>query len=160
LVVPLKTIREAVWATIPKLFFIAILAFITVYVLKLMRLFFLEVEKETLTFKGFYPEWAQPTYKICRVLVIAFAAIIAFPYIPGSDSPAFKGISIFVGVLFSLGSSSAIANNIAGFTLTYRRAFKIGDRVKIADFVGDVGNTRLQVTHLRTVKNEEITVPN
>jgi small-conductance mechanosensitive channel len=125
-----------------------------------MRLFFLEIEKGTLRFKGFYPEWAQPTYKICRLLVVAFAAVVAFPYIPGSDSPAFKGISIFVGVLFSLGSSSAIANIIAGFTLTYRRAFKIGDRIKIADFVGDVVNTRLQVTHLKTIKNEEITVPN
>ena len=160
LLVPVKTIGNAVWMHIPNLLFIVIIVLITVYVLKLMRLFFLQVEKGILTFKGFYPEWAQPTYKICRLLVIAFAAVVAFPYIPGSDSPAFKGISIFMGVLFSLGSSSAIANFVAGFTLTYRRVFKIGDRVKIADFLGDVVNMRLQVTHLRTVKNEEIIVPN
>jgi small-conductance mechanosensitive channel len=158
--VPLKTIGGGVWAQIPNLLFVAIIALITYYVLKLTRLFFLEIEKRTLTFKGFYPEWAQPTYKICRWLVIAFAAVVAFPYIPGSDSPAFKGISIFVGVLFSLGSSSAIANLVAGFTLTYRRAFKVGDRIKIADFLGDVLEMRLQVTRLRTIKNEEIIVPN
>jgi small-conductance mechanosensitive channel len=125
-----------------------------VYVLKLMRLFFREIGSGRIAFKGFYAEWAEPTYRICRWLVIAFAAVMAFPYIPGSESSAFKGVSIFFGVLFSLGSTSAIANTIAGYMLTYRRAFKIGDRVKIADLIGDVIATRLQVTHLRTIKNE------
>ena len=90
---------------------------------------------------------------------MAFAAVLAFPYVPGSNSLAFKGISVFLGVLFSLGSSSAVANVVSGYTLIYRRIFKVGDRVKIADFVGDVVATRLQVVHLRTIKNEEITVP-
>jgi small-conductance mechanosensitive channel len=139
---------------------LAIIVLITVYVLKLTRLFFNEIEKGTLTLKGFYPEWAQPSYRISRLLVIAFAAVVAFPYIPGSESPAFKGISIFLGVLFSLGSTSFIANILAGYALTYRRVFKIGDRVKISDFIGDVVETKLQVTHLRTIKNEEIIVPN
>jgi small-conductance mechanosensitive channel len=85
---------------------------------------------------------------------------MAFPYIPGSNSPAFKGISIFIGILFSLGSTSAISNVLAGYSLIYRRVFKVGDRVKIADFMGDVMEMRLQVTHLRTIKNEEIVVPN
>jgi small-conductance mechanosensitive channel len=158
--IPLNTVGKGVWTQIPNLLFITIIAWITYYALKLTRLFFLQVEKGTLTFKNFYPEWAQPTYKICRWLLIAFAAVVAFPYVPGSNSPAFKGISIFVGVLFSLGSSSAIANLVAGFTLTYRRAFKVGDRIKIADFLGDVLEMRLQVTRLRTIKNEEIIVPN
>ncbi len=158
--VPLKTIGTAVAAQIPNLLFLAIIVLITFYVLKLMRLFCKGMEDGTITFKGFYPEWAQPTYRIFRTLVIAFAAVMAFPYIPGSESSAFKGVSIFFGVLFSLGSTSAISNIIAGYTLTYRRVFKVGDRVKIADFVGDVISTRLQVTHLRTIKNEEIVVPN
>jgi small-conductance mechanosensitive channel len=160
ILLPLKTIGTAVAAQIPNLLFLAIIFLITVYVLKLMRLFFKGMEDGTITFKGFYPEWAQPTYRILRILIIAFAAVMAFPYIPGSDSSAFKGVSIFFGVLFSLGSTSAIANIVAGYTLTYRRVFKVGDRVKIADFVGDVIVTRLQVTHLRTIKNEEIVVPN
>ena len=160
ILIPFRVIGGAIWTETPKLLFVAVIAFITIYTLKLMRLFFQEIEKGAITFKGFYPEWAQPTFKICRLLVVAIAAVVAFPYIPGSASPAFKGISIFVGVLFSLGSSSAIANMVAGLTLTYRRGFKVGDRVKIADFVGDVVEMRLQVTHLRTIKNEEITVPN
>ncbi len=158
--VPLQITGKAIGSQIPNFIFLAIIVLITVYVLKLMRLFFNEIEKGTLTFKGFYPEWGQPSYRICRLLVIAFAAVVAFPYIPGSESPAFKGISIFLGVLFSLGSTSFIANILAGYALTYRRVFKIGDRVKISDFIGDVVETKLQVTHLRTIKNEEIIVPN
>jgi small-conductance mechanosensitive channel len=95
-----------------------------------------------------------------RVLVVAFALVVAYPYLPGSQSDAFKGVSIFLGVIFSLGSSSAVANIIAGYSLTYRRAYRIGDRVKISDVVGDVAETRLQVTHLRSLKNEEIIIPN
>jgi len=157
---PLRTIGSATLSQIPNLIFLLIIVLITFYVLKLMRLFFREIGRGTITLRGFYAEWAEPTYRICRLLVIAFAAVMAFPYIPGSESPAFKGISIFAGVLFSLGSTSAIANIVAGYMLTYRRVFRIGDRVQIADYVGDVIETRLQVTHLRTIKNEEIVVPN
>ena len=158
--VPLNTVGKAALVHIPNLFFILVLILVIRYVLRLIRLFFNEIERGAVTFKGFYPEWAQPTYRIRRWLIVAFAAVVAFPYIPGSDSPAFKGISIFIGVLFSLGSSSALANLVAGMSLTYRRAFRIGDRVKIAEVVGDVVAMRLQVTHIRTIKNEEITIPN
>lgn len=157
--IPLKTMGGAVLSEIPNLIYLSVIIAITFYVSKVMRLFFAEIERGGIVFEGFYPEWAQPTYKICRLLVVAFAAVVSFPYIPGSNSPAFKGVSVFLGVLFSLGSSSAIANVIAGYMLIYRRVFKVGDRVKIGDFVGDVVATRLQVVHLRTVKNEEITVP-
>jgi small-conductance mechanosensitive channel len=157
--VPLKTIGRAVWDQVPNLFFIAVLVMITRFVLKVMRVFFDGIAQETITFQNFYPEWALPTSKIFRLLVIAFAAVVAFPYIPGSDSPAFRGVSIFLGVLVSLGSQSSIANTMAGVMMTYRRAFKEGDRVKIGDVIGDVTRIRLQVTHMRTIKNEEITVP-
>jgi small-conductance mechanosensitive channel len=156
----LKTVGLGIWEKIPGLIVLAIIVLIALYILKLMRLFFVEVEKGAITLKGFYPEWAKPTYKICRILVIAFAAVMAFPYIPGSDSIAFKGVSIFVGVLFSLGSTSFIANILAGYSITFRRVFRVGDRVKIADFTGDVVEMRLNVTHLKTIKNEEIIVPN
>jgi len=159
LLLPISAIGRTVVAEIPNVLILAVIVAITYYALKLMRLLFGGIEKEVISFKGFYPEWAQPTYRIVRILIVAFAGVIAFPYIPGSESPAFKGISIFFGVLFSLGSTSAIANILAGYTLTYRRIFKVGDRVKIADFTGDVIETKLQVVRLRTVKNEEIVVP-
>ena len=101
-----------------------------------------------------------PTYRLVRVLVLAFALILAYPYIPGSDSDAFKGVTIFLGILVSIGSSSIISNIVAGYTKTYRRAFKVGDRVRIGEAIGDVTQSRLLVTHLRTVKNEEVVIPN
>lgn len=157
---PLKVMGSGIIKEIPNLLFIIVLVFITRYILKFMRMFFNQIEQGTITFSGFYPEWATPTYRIARFLLIAFAAVVAFPYIPGSSSPAFKGVSIFIGVLFSLGSQSTISNILAGLTMTYRRLFKVGDRVRIGDIVGDVTVIRLQVTHLHTVKNEEVIVPN
>jgi len=145
---PLATIGQALVTDIPDLAFLAILIVVVRYGLKLMRFFFDAVGGGSVTLAGFQPEWARPTYRIARVVVIAFALVVAYPYIPGSQSAAFKGISIFLGVVFSLGSSSIIANSIAGYALIYRRAFKIGDRVKIDDMIGDVMEMRGQVTHL------------
>lgn len=160
ILVPLKTMEWGIIGYIPNLIFLVVLAFVTRYVIKFMRLFSAEVEKGNITFPGFYPEWAKPTYKIARFLFIAFVAVVAFPYFPGSQSPAFKGISIFLGVLLSLGSSSTVSNVIAGLDMTYRRAYLKGDWIKIGDLTGEVIRMRLLVTHLRTFKNEEVVFPN
>ncbi len=113
-----------------------------------------------MTFQHFDRDWADPTYKLARLAVIALAIVIGYPYIPGSSSEAFKGISIFFGVLVSLGASSIVANAIAGFTMIYRRAFREGDMVRYGDILGRVTKVRLMVTHLRTPKNEEVVLPN
>ena len=160
LVYPFKTVGSAIINYLPNLFFLAVIAVVTYYAIKLIRLLFNELDKGTLALPGFYQDWAMPTYKIARFLVIAFALVMAFPYLPGSESPAFKGVSIFLGVLFSLGSSSAVANVVAGVILNYTRAFSIGDRVRIGDVEGDITYKTLLVTHIRTIKNVEITLPN
>lgn len=157
---PLETMGRAIVAEIPDLIFLAILVMVFRVVLKLLRVFFDAVGRGTLTFANFEPEWAEPTYKIVRLVVIGFGIVVAYPYIPGSDSAAFKGVSLFAGVIFSLGSSSIVSNVIAGYTMTYRRAYRVGDRVRIGDVVGEVTDIRLQVTKIRTPKNEEAIVPN
>ncbi len=157
---PLGTMGWGIVNAIPDLLFLVILFLVTRAGLKLIHLFFAAVGRGEVALAGFEREWADPTYKLLRVAVVALALVVAYPYIPGSGSDAFKGISIFLGIVFSLGSSSAIANMIAGYTMTYRRAFKLGDRVKIGDMTGDVTEMRLQVTHLTTVKNEEVVIPN
>lgn len=157
---PLANMGRGIVNEIPALIFLALLFFVTRYLLKLTHLFFGAVERGEVTFSGFAQEWGAPTYKLLRVGIIVFAVVVAYPYIPGSESEAFKGISIFIGIVLSLGSSSAIANLIAGYTLVYRLAFKIGDRVKIGDTTGDVMEMRLQATYLKTIKNEEVIVPN
>jgi small-conductance mechanosensitive channel len=148
---PLITIGKGFSTNIPNFLFIIIPVLLVRYTLKAMKAFFLGIEKERVKIQGFYPEWAKPTYRLLSFLSIVFCVVVAFPYVPGSDSLAFKGVSVFVGVLFSLGAQSSVSNIIAGFALTYRRAFLVGDRVRIADFAGDVLDTRLQVTILRTV---------
>lgn len=157
---PLRLVSDAVLGYLPNLFFIAVILFVVRYVIKFIRILFLEIGKGTVVFSGFHRDWAEPTYKIVRFMILAIAAIAVFPYLPGSKSPAFQGISIFLGVLFSLGSTSAVANIVAGVILTYMRAFRLGDRVQIADTVGDVVEVSLLVTRIRTIKNVEITIAN
>lgn len=157
---PVTAIATGLVDVIPNLVFIAILALITWYSLKVLKLFFAAIEQRTVRISGFDPEWAQPTYKILRLLAIIFAVVVAYPTIPGAKSPAFEGISIFLGVVFSLGSSSIIANLIAGYTLIYRREFKVGDRIQVNELLGDVSERGILVTHLRSLKNEDIVIPN
>lgn len=151
--------REAI-AAIPRLLVIFVIIAIARYITRLAGLFFSAIESGTIKFSGFEAEWSKPTYNIVRVLIIAFAAMVCYPYIPGSGSQAFKGITIFIGVLFSLGSSSLLANIIAGYTMAYRRAFHVGDRIKVGDLIGEVTQIGLMVTHMRSIKNEELVIPN
>lgn len=145
---------------LPKLVFIILTLVALRYVLKFIHFIFNEIKKGSIVIPGFYDEWIEPTHKIVRFLIIALAVAIIFPYLPGYSSPAFKGISIFLGVIFSLGSQSFVANILAGVILTYTRAFKIGDRVKIGDSEGDVVEKTLLVTRIRTTKNVDISIPN
>ncbi|MDG4553905.1 MAG: mechanosensitive ion channel [Candidatus Competibacter sp.] len=156
---PIHAMALAVLATIPDLIFIALLILVTRYILKMIETFFSSIDQGAIRLASFEREWAWPTYRIARLLVIIFAVVMAYPYVPGSQSDAFKGISIFLGLIISLGSSSIIANIIAGYSLAYRRPFKIGDRVKINGIVGDVMEMRVLVARLRSPKNEEIVLP-
>jgi small-conductance mechanosensitive channel len=121
---------------------------------------FAQIKKGELEIRGFYPDWADPTEKLIRMLVFVLALVVAFPYLPGATSPAFQGISIFLGLLLSLGSSSAVANALAGIILTYMRSFLVGDWVQIGDTMGEVAEKTLLVTRILTPKAEIITIPN
>lgn len=157
---PLRAIGTGIVGAIPDLIFLVVLIFVVRFILRVAKTFFDRVNRGWIRLSDFDREWAIPTYRIVRVLIIAFAIVVAYPYIPGSSSDAFKGVSLFLGVIFSIGSSSFIANIIAGYSLTYRRAFRSGDRVRIGDLVGDVIETRVLSTRLKSAKNEEINIPN
>jgi small-conductance mechanosensitive channel len=157
---PLARMGRGLVDELPSLMFLFVLFIVVRFVLRLLRLYFAAIGSGAVHVAGFEPQWAAPTYRLVRIGVIAFALVVAYPYIPGSESEAFKGLSIFAGVLISIGSSSFIANYMAGYTLIYRRLFKVGDRVQIGDIVGEVLEVRVQVTRLRTYKNEEVIIPN
>ncbi len=157
---PLKSMMTAVVAFIPNLFTIAIIYIVIRYLAKGISYLANEIKTEKLKISGFYPDWAVPTSRIINFILYAFMLILIWPYLPGSGSPVFQGVSVFLGLLISLGSSSAISNIMAGLVLTYMRPYKIGDRVTVGDVSGDVVEKNLLVTRLRTIKNEFITVPN
>jgi small-conductance mechanosensitive channel len=157
---PLAALWKGFVAILPDLAVIVIVSILTFYVLKFLKIISRELERGGFEIEGFYQDWAMPTYKLIRILVVVFYLVLIFPYIPGSDSAAFRGVSIFLGVLFSLGSTSAIANMVAGVIITYMRPFRLGDRVRIGDTEGDVMERTLLVTRVRTIKNVDVTIPN
>jgi small-conductance mechanosensitive channel len=157
---PLRDIAVGIINYIPKLIIIIIIVTITRYLTKALKFFSIHIDKGKLVIPGFYAEWAEPTYRILQVLLWAFTVALAYPYLPGSDSKVFQGISVFLGIIFSLGSTSAIGNLVAGLVITYMRPFKIGDRVQIKDSTGFVVEKNLMVVRLKTHKNEYVTFPN
>jgi small-conductance mechanosensitive channel len=158
---PVKKIANSIWNYLPNLFTIIVIIIVFRYVIRFIRFLKTEIESESLKIPGFYPDWANPTYQIIRILLFAFSFVLIFPYLPGSDSPVFQGVSVFLGFLFTFGSAGSLSNIIAGLVLTYMRLFNIGDRVKIGDdVVGDVIEKSMLVTRVRTIKNEIISIPN
>ena len=145
---------------LPDLAIVILFVFIARFIIRVLALVFDGIRRERIRMPGFYPEWARTSFNLVRVAVIALTVVIIFPYLPGSDSPAFKGLSIFFGVLVSLGSTAAIAHLVAGIVITYTRAFRLGDRVRIADTEGDVIERSAFVTRIRTPKNVEVAIPN
>jgi small-conductance mechanosensitive channel len=158
--VPLESLWKSFVHFLPNIVFIAIIAVLTRLLIRGIRIFFEAVDERVISVAGFYPEWAMPTFHIVRFAVLTFAVILIFPYLPGSGSLAFQAVGVFLGLLISLGSSSAVSNVIAGLVLTYMRPYRIGDRVQIADHIGDVTERSLLVTRIRTIHNEDITIPN
>jgi small-conductance mechanosensitive channel len=157
---PIKSTIMGMIHFIPNLVTIAVIYTIFRYSIRAVRYFMHEIERGNIKTGGFHADWAMPTFNIIRFLLYAFMAVLIMPHLPGAGSSAFQGVSVFIGVLFSLGSSSAISNMIAGIVITYMRPFKIGDRIKIGDTIGDVLEKNMLVTRIRTTKNEEITIPN
>ncbi len=145
---------------IPDLITIVIIIFIGRGILKFLKYLADQIESGKLVIKGFYPEWGKPTYNIVSILIYAFLLVLIFPLLPGSDSMVFKGVSVFIGVLFTMGSSTAVSNAVAGLVLTYMRPYNIGDMVELEGERGVVIEKSLLVTRIKTPKQEIVTIPN
>ena len=157
---PIKMVLKSVIEYIPNLFIIIVIYYCVKYIIKGIQYIANEIESEKLKITGFYPDWAQPSFNIIRFLLYAFMIAMIYPYLPGSDSGVFQGISVFVGLIVSLGSSTVIGTIIAGLVITYMRPFKLGDRIKLNETTGNVIEKTPFVTRIRTPKNEVVTIPN
>jgi small-conductance mechanosensitive channel len=156
-------IFQIVWLVageIPDLIMLVIIYFITRYLLRIVRLIFQNIELGIIKINGFEPQWTWPTCRIVSVVLTIFAVVVAFPYIPGSETAAFKGITIFLGIILSLGSSSVISNLLSGLFVIYRRSVNQGDWVDVRGQVGSVESISLLETILRSANNELISIPN
>jgi small-conductance mechanosensitive channel len=148
------------WRNAPSILFLVVVALATWYLLKAIKFVFARIADGSLTIEGFRPSWAGTTQRLVSMLLIVLAILISYPYIPGSRSPAFQGISIFLGLLLSLGSTGLVANLVTGIMLTYMDAFRPGDLIKVGEFMGRVQRVSMLTTQLQTRKNEIITIPN
>jgi small-conductance mechanosensitive channel len=157
---PVKSVVIGFVNFLPNLVSIFVIVLVFNYIIKILKYFVVEIQKENIKIDGFYSDWAKPTFNIVKFLLFAFMIVIIFPYLPGSDSPIFKGVTVFIGLLFSIGSSNAIANMVAGLVITYMRPFTIGDFIKIGEVCGEVIEKTALVTRIRTTKQEEVTIPN
>lgn len=157
---PVRKILIGIVDYIPDLITIIVICYAIKSLIRLVRYLAHEVESGRLKLGGFYPDWAMPTYHIVRFLLYAFMIAMIYNYLPGADTGVFQGISVFVGLIVSLGSSTVIGNVMAGMVITYMRPFKLGDRIKLNDTVGDIIEKTPLVTRIRTPKNEVVTVPN
>jgi len=157
---PFKNIMFGIWNYLPNFFTILVIFFVFRILLKILSFFKTEIANEKLTIQGFYPDWANPTFQMLRVLLYAFMFVMIFPFLPGSNSPVFQGVSVFLGFLFTFGSAGSLSNIVAGIILTYMRLFKVGDRVKIGEVEGDVVEKSILVTRIKSIKNQIISIPN
>ncbi len=157
---PAAEVALGVLRWLPNLFYIAVIAAAAYLFLRLLHILRFAVKRGDLTIGGFDPDWADATYSVLRLVTVLFALMFAFPYLPGSGSRFFEGFALFLGALVTLGSGSAIGNLLSGLVLTYTSAFRVGDRVRIGETEGKVFARTLIVTRVRTLRNEEVTIPN
>ncbi len=157
---PVKSIFFAIFDYLPNLFFIVIIFLAIQYLIRALDAVANEIKQGKIKIQGFFPEWAKPTMKIIKFLLYSFMLVLIFPYLPGAQSEAFKGVSVFIGVLISIGSSSAITNSIAGIVITYMRPFTIGDWVEVSGVRGELIERSMFVIRLRTNENKIVTIPN
>lgn len=164
LIILVTSALEYIWSGfvsyLPNLITIVVILLVTRFVIRTISLIFEGIRTRRIHLKNFYPEWAETSFSLIKLLIYVLTAVIIFPYLPGSSSPAFQGISIFVGVLVSLGSTTAVSNVVAGIVITYTRAFKVGDQVEVSDVRGRVVERSTFVTRIQTLKNVIVSIPN
>jgi len=156
----LKWLALGVAHALPGLITVALIAVVTRMVIRVVELFLGGVERGHITVRYLYPDTVAPTRKLVRAALWMFALVIAYPFLPGSGTEAFKGISVFIGLLISLGSSGVVNQVMSGLTVTYSRALHPGDYVRVGDIEGTVTHVGTLATHVETIRREAVTIPN
>lgn len=157
---PLRQLGAVLLSSIDNVIAILVTVVVVRYVMRISDYLFSRVASGEAEIDGFHAELADPTRKIVKFFLVMMGLMLIYPYTPIADNRGFQGLTVFFGLLLSLGSSTAISNMVAGVVLTYTRAFRVGDRVRVGDVFGDVVEKTFLVTRIRTTKNEDVSVPN
>jgi len=155
-----KTLGLGAANAIPGLFTALVIFAVARFTTKVIEVWFNAIERGEVTSRWIYPETAQPTRRLLTGLMWVFAVVVAYPYLPGSQTEAFKGVSVFLGLIVTFGSSGIVNQIMSGFTITYSRALRPGDFVRIGDVEGTVIHLGVLSTKVKTLRQEEITIPN
>lgn len=147
-------------AATPNLFTVLVIYLLTSLFVRVVTAFFRSAESGIFQSVWLQPETARATRRMVVVLVWIFALVVSYPYIPGSSSEAFKGISVFLGLMLSLGSAGMVGQVVGGLVVVYSRAFRIGEYVRIGEYEGFIREIGVLSTKMSTLKHEEITIPN
>lgn len=150
----------AVVGAIPDLVKVALIFLIARFLARGVNAFLRAAETGALKSTWLEPETARMTRRLIVIMIWLFALVLAYPYIPGSDTPAFQGLSVLLGLMVSLGATGLVGQIIGGLVMVYTRAFRTGDFVKVGDHEGVVVLVGMLSTKILTVRREEITIPN
>jgi len=144
---------------VPGLVAVVIVFLIARWFVRLIRIVFDKVENGGLSLPGLERETARTTQTLLVMVVWLFALVAAYPYIPGSDTNAFKGLSVLIGLMVTLGSTGIINQVISGLFVVYSKSIRPEDYVRIGEVEGEVIEVGSLATKLRTPRQEEITIP-
>ena len=153
-------ILTSVARAVPDLLIVAVIFVIAKSVNGMLRTFFDGVQSARINVGWLDADSARPTRRLATVAVWIFALVMAYPYIPGSDTEAFKGLSVLIGLMVSVGASGIVGQAASGLILMYTRTFRPGEYVRINDHEGTVVEMGMFTSRLRTGLGEELTLPN
>jgi len=156
----LSGFAHGVVAAVPGLFAVLVIILIARSVAQAVSRLLVRVEDGRASLAWLDPETAKATRWVALTLIWLFAIVVAYPYIPGSDSLAFKGVSVFAGLMLTIGSSGFVGHILSGLIVVYSKALRRGEMVKVSDTVGIVSEVGAFSTRLVTARGEEVNIPN
>ncbi len=160
LIETVQGILSSIVDALPGLLVVFLIVMLTRFASQMLKAFFARIESGKVQVSWMAEDTARPTRKLAQALLWLFALAMAYPYLPGSNTEAFKGLSVLVGIMVSIGGSGVVGQAASGLIMIYSHVLREGEYVKIDDIEGLVTNVGIFSTKVRTSNGEEVNVPN
>lgn len=156
----IRDLSLSIVASLPGLMIVVLIFLLTWLIIRLVKVVLDQVAAGRIQVPGIHPETVSATRRLISVVIWLFALSAAYPFLPGANSLAFKGISVFFGLMLTLGSTGVMTHAMSGLVLIYSRALRKGDWIRLADNEGQVSEIGVLATKILTRENYIVTVPN